>query len=212
MKRRKIPFEPPRSGQSSSVAVPKKGHESSDVIREVDEFPKHTEISHGELLSLTLSTKTSGLTHGLHRFPAKYIPQVPQWAIRNFAGEDSVVWDPFMGSGTTLVEALCAVKQSYGTDIDPLARLISGAKTTPLSPSRLAALSEKLSSSCLPSVDDCFLPMAGVKNVTHWFPDKSWVDLCRIFSAIENLDCTASEREFFFSCLQFNTALGVKRR
>lgn len=198
VKRGKMPVEPPRSGRSRGVAAPKEGQESHDVIREVEEFPKHTEISHGELLSLTLSTKTSGLTHGLHRFPAKYIPQVPQWAIRNFAGDKSVVWDPFMGSGTSLVEALCAVKQSYGTDIDPLARLISSAKTTPLDPSRLATLSEKLDSSCLPSLEDCFLPMAGVKNVTHWFSEKTWIDLCRIFSAIENLDCKQSERNFFF--------------
>lgn len=198
MKRNTPPVEPPRAGLSSGAIPPKKGGESADVIREVDAFPNHDEISHGELLSLALSTKTSGQTHGLHRFPAKYIPQIPQWAIRNFAREESVVWDPFMGSGTTLVEALCAVKQSYGTDIDPLARLISSAKTTSLNPSRLAALSKKLDSSCLPSVDDCFLPMAGVKNVTHWFSEKSWIDLCRIFSAIEDLDCEPSEREFFF--------------
>ncbi|CAI0965891.1 site-specific DNA-methyltransferase [Serratia quinivorans] len=176
-----------------------KPHEQSETLREVEAFPKHSEISHGELFSLALSTKTSGLTHGLHRFPAKYIPQVPQWAIRNFASEESIVWDPFMGSGTTLVEALCSVNQSFGTDIDPLARLISRAKTNELQASRLTSLAEHLHPRHLPLITDCFLPMDGVKNVTHWFSEECWNDLCRIFVAIEKLNCEPNERDFFLT-------------
>ncbi|MGQ9266437.1 DNA methyltransferase [Klebsiella pneumoniae] len=176
-----------------------KSNEQSEALREVEEFPRHDKISHGELLSLTLSAKTSGLTHGLHRFPAKYIPQVPQWAIRNFANEKSVVWDPFMGSGTTLVEALCTVNQSYGTDIDPLARLISGAKTCELEVSRLISLSEHLHPSRLPIITDYFLPMSGVKNIMHWFSEECWNNLCRIFTAIEKLNCNPNERNFFLT-------------
>ncbi|MCV0205248.1 DNA methyltransferase [Pseudomonas aeruginosa] len=188
-----------KAGRSRPTSSPEKGKAQPEVLREVEEFPRHETIKHGELLSLTLSTKTSGLTHSFHRFPAKYIPQVPQWAIRNFASDTSVVLDPFMGSGTTLVEALCVVDRSYGTDIDPLARLISSAKTGDFSVARLASLSEKLHPSRLPSIFDCFLPMDGVKNVTHWFSEESWKDLCRIFVAIEDLDCTPSERDFFFT-------------
>lgn len=185
--------------RSRRTSSPAKINEQPEELREVEEFPCHDAIKHGELLSLTLSTKTSGLTHGFHRFPAKYIPQVPQWAIRNFASDTSVVLDPFMGSGTTLVEALRVVERSYGTDIDPLARLISSAKTGDFSVTRLTALSEKLNPGLLPSISDCFLPMSGVKNVTHWFSEESWEGLCRIFVAIDGLDCTPSERDFFFT-------------
>lgn len=194
-----VPSGSPKTGRSRRVSPPSIAHEQSEVLREVEDFPLHEAIKHGELLSLTLSTKTSGLTHSFHRFPAKYIPQVPQWAIRNFASDESVVWDPFMGSGTTLVEALCVVNQSYGTDIDPLARLISSAKTSDLKVSRLTSLSEKLRPSLLPVVNEYFLPMSGVKNVTHWFSEESWKDLCRIFVAIEGLDCKPHERDFFFT-------------
>lgn len=168
-----------------------------EQLREVEEFPWHTEIEHGELLSLTLSAKTSGLTHGLHRFPAKYIPQVPRWAINNFATADSIVFDPFMGSGTTLVEALCAVNHSYGTDIDPLARLIASAKTGNFDASRLRSIATALYPDKLPLIYECFLPMDGVKNVTHWFSESAWNDLCRLYVAIEQLDCSESERSFF---------------
>ncbi len=168
-------------------------------FKEIEEFPPHTEIAHGDLFGLHLATNTSGLTHSLHRFPAKYIPQVPRWAIKNFATAESVVLDPFVGSGTTLVEALCAVEQSYGTDIDPLARLITAAKTSVLNPSRLRTLSGALSSAQLPSIVECFLPMSGVKDVTHWFSEATWRDLSRLYAGIDRLDCTEDERAFFFA-------------
>lgn len=166
--------------------------------RPMEEFPSADSIQHGDVLSLRLSSNTTQLTHGLHRFPAKYIPQVPRWALRNFADESSVVLDPFMGSGTTLVEGLCAVGQSFGVDIDPLARLISTAKTVRVDIQRIATLSSHLSE-VRPSPGMArFLPMTGVKNVPHWFTPDAWRDLCSLFDAINSLDCTAAERCFFF--------------
>jgi DNA modification methylase len=41
-----------------------------------------------------------------------------------------------MGSGTTLVEAIVHGKRAYGTDINPVAVLITKAKTTPIEPQR----------------------------------------------------------------------------
>lgn len=187
------------TGVDRAICPRMSGHNYSEGIHLVEEFPTKDCIKHGELLSLTLSAKTSGLTHSLHRFPAKYIPQVPQWALKNYTDSESVVWDPFMGSGTTLVEALGFVNQSFGTDIDPLARLIGRAKTGNFSISRLTSLAANLQVDRLPPVASCFLPMNGVKNITHWFSERSWYDLCRIYVAIEKLDCESCEREFFFA-------------
>lgn len=185
-------------GQSTAISTTQETR-VEEPLREVDEFPRHENISHGELLSLTLSTDTTGLTHSLHRFPAKYIPQVPRWAISNFATAESIVLDPFMGSGTTLVEALCVVDHSYGIDIDPLARLIAKAKTGAFTPSRLESIASALVPDQLPAVEDCFLPMSGVKNINHWFSNDVWKDLCRLYVAIEQIECTENERDFFFA-------------
>src|SRR5207244_1197062 len=105
---------------------------------EVEAFPPLAEIDHGQLFGLSLSTTTTAFTHGLHRFAAKYVPQVPAWALDTFAGRDSVVVDPFMGSGTTLVEGVLRGGTNIGVDIDPLARVIARAKATPVdhAPSR----------------------------------------------------------------------------
>jgi DNA modification methylase len=162
-----------------------------------EEFPSFGSMAHGELLSVALSANTTKLTHGLHRFPAKYIPQVPRWALREFTSYNSVVLDPFMGSGTTLVEGVCRVEKVLGLDVDPLARMISEAKTAVYSPGRLMTLADEIMSSFGQEEADLFLPMAGVENTEHWFTIQAWASLCAIYKRILSLDCLDSERNFF---------------
>jgi site-specific DNA-methyltransferase (cytosine-N4-specific) len=76
--------------------------------------------------------KTSYLTHGIHPYPAKFIPQIPNALIQEFSTVGSTVGDIFCGSGTTLVEGLLLKRNVVGIDANPLACLISKAKTTPL--------------------------------------------------------------------------------
>src|SRR5438067_1083017 len=78
------------------------------------------------------NVKTSYLTHGLHPYPAKYIPQIPKTLIQEFSSHGETVADIFCGSGTTLVEALLLGRNAIGVDANPLACLISEAKTTRL--------------------------------------------------------------------------------
>src|ERR1043165_2564408 len=78
------------------------------------------------------SAKTSYLTHGLHPYPAKYIPQIPNTLIRELSSPGETVADIFCGSGTALVEALLLGRNAVGVDANPLACLISEAKTVRL--------------------------------------------------------------------------------
>src|SRR5204862_501927 len=72
----------------------------SIAFTEVDTFPPPADIEPGQLFALSLSGTTTAFTHGLHRFAAKFVPQVPAWALDHFGSRASVVLDPFMGSGT----------------------------------------------------------------------------------------------------------------
>jgi len=76
------------------------------------------------------SAKTAYLTHGLHPYPAKYIPQIPHALIKELSNPGDIVADIFCGSGTTLVEANLLDRNTIGIDANPLAALISQAKTT----------------------------------------------------------------------------------
>lgn len=87
---------------------------------------------------------TSYASHGYHRYPAKFIPQLARRCILEYSNEGDLVIDPFGGCGTTLVESLIYGRKSIGTDINPVAVLISRAKTTPVNPALLDEEKEKL--------------------------------------------------------------------
>jgi DNA modification methylase len=82
--------------------------------------------------------ETQYLTHFFHHWTAKFIPQIPARVIERYARPSDVVLDPFMGCGTTLVEAARLGHDCWGTDINPLAVQIAKAKTGAISSEQLA--------------------------------------------------------------------------
>lgn len=73
--------------------------------------------------------RVSGLTHKFYRYPARFSPQFVRAAIEQFTSPGDLVFDPFMGGGTTLVEAVALGRSAVGTDISTLATFVSEAKT-----------------------------------------------------------------------------------
>lgn len=75
---------------------------------------------------------TKEFTHCYHTYPAMMIPQIARTLIEEYKpkGRLDLILDPYMGSGTTLVEASLAGINSIGTDLNPLARLVGKVKTT----------------------------------------------------------------------------------
>ena len=76
--------------------------------------------------------ETSYLTHGYHRYPAKFIPQIVSRLAEKYTKEGDLVVDPFGGCGTTLVESKVMGRSSVGVDINPVANLITKVKITPI--------------------------------------------------------------------------------
>ena len=75
----------------------------------------------------------AGLTHTYYLYPARFSPEFARGAIRAFTAPGDLVLDPFMGGGTTLVEALASGRTVIGSDISSLSAFVSHVKTTPLS-------------------------------------------------------------------------------
>lgn len=82
-------------------------------------------------------TSASSLVHGMHPYPARMHPLIARTLIGSFRHKNMRIADPFCGSGTVLVEALAQGIDSFGIDINPLACLISRAKTTVVEPGEL---------------------------------------------------------------------------
>lgn len=78
----------------------------------------------------SFSTADTGfLTHDVHPYPAKFIPQIPGSLIRRLSCPGDLVFDPFGGSGTTATEAVRLGRRALSVDANPLATLIGRVKT-----------------------------------------------------------------------------------
>lgn len=71
--------------------------------------------------------------HSLHEvsYRACYKPQLPAFFIKQFCKVDDVVYDPFMGRGTTLIEAQLHGCRAYGNDINLLSQILTGPRLAP---------------------------------------------------------------------------------
>jgi len=96
------------------------------------------DVEENIILNIATNCVTSS-THGFHKYPSKFIPHIPRWAIEKYLNNYEGKWvlDPFCGSGTTLLEGLLYGHNVMGIDIDPLSVLIAKVKTTPIAPARL---------------------------------------------------------------------------
>lgn len=127
---------------------------------------------------------TKEFTHCIHTYPAMMIPQIARRLIVLYGQNAKTLLDPFMGSGTSLVEASLTdnVIESYGFDLNPLGVLISKVKTTPLDVEEL----EKDLEIILRSEDYSELPK--FKNIDFWFKPNVIEELAKLKTTIDEIE------------------------
>ncbi len=137
---------------------------------------------------------TNEYTHCMHTYPAMMIPQIARRLIYLYGKNANTLLDPFVGSGTSLVEAsLTPLKEAYGFDLNPLAILISKAKTTKVNPKKLEEeLSSILSSKGHHGVSK-------FKNIDFWFKPKVIESLAILKTAINKIQ-DKDVKDFFLVC------------
>lgn len=69
-------------------------------------------------------------THNIHLYPARMVPIVVNRLILHLSNPGDVVFDPFCGSGTVMLEAMLSGRRGIATEINPLAVKIANVKTT----------------------------------------------------------------------------------
>ena len=67
--------------------------------------------------------------HGLHPYLGKFIPQLVEVFLRRYFNPGDCVYDPFVGSGTTLVEANAFGAAGIGCDVSAFNCLLTRVKT-----------------------------------------------------------------------------------
>lgn len=66
--------------------------------------------------------------HRLHPYLGKFIPQLVEWFLARYFQPDDIILDPFMGSGTTLIQGNEMKMHTIGIDISPFNCLIARVK------------------------------------------------------------------------------------
>ena len=141
--------------------------------------------------------ETSYLTHGYHRYPAKFIPQIVSRLAEKYTKEGDLVVDPFGGCGTTLVESKVMGRPSVGVDINPVANLITKAKITPINPPTLEEAFVKLKNRF--SLYDLTAQANAPEHerIDYWFKPEEKNKLAFIFTEISKVK-DEDIRDFFY--------------
>jgi DNA modification methylase len=77
--------------------------------------------------------------HRLHPYLGKFVPQLAEVFLGRYARPRQLVWDPFAGSGTTLVEANAFGARAAGCDVSAFNCLLMRVKTAEYDPAALLA-------------------------------------------------------------------------
>ncbi len=64
-------------------------------------------------------------THAFHPYPGRFHPDLARTILSAETTPDDNVLDPFMGGGTTLVEAMTLGRSSVGSDLNPVAVMVA---------------------------------------------------------------------------------------
>ncbi len=150
---------------------------------------------------LFISKDQRHLTHGIHKYPAKFFPELPRWIISRYSKCGEYVLDPFTGSGTTNLECSLLGRNSVGVDVDPFSRFLVKAKTTLLPDNELTVVHEnllRLMNEFSPSKKHNGVPEFPYRD--NWFKSYILIELAYIRSSIEQQETTQEIKDFFLVC------------
>lgn len=142
--------------------------------------------------------KPERYTHLIHFYPAKLLVNIPYYILETerLCPKGGLVLDPFCGSGTVLLESILSGRNSIGADANPIARLISEAKTHFINPTQLELDLAKI----LSYVEkEKKVVITDFPNKDYWFSSHVQKQLALLLTAIRRIRKKDS-KSFFMVC------------
>lgn len=144
---------------------------------------------------------TEQWTHGYHRYPAKFLPDVVRKIIEEYAKGSKLIADLFAGCGTTLVEAKIHGISSVGVDINPVAQLITKVKTTPLAPDALQQAYTALVNLFDKYNESDFEDIKKHERIDYWFTPSQKAKIAFLYDKVFHLEVDDDTKDFFYVCI-----------
>jgi hypothetical protein len=161
-----------------------------EKIIQVEEIPTDVELN----ATLEITSNNLGyFTHSFFKYPCKFIPLVPKWAILKHTRPGEFVLDPFAGSGTTLVEAVLLQRNALGVEFDKLSQLLCETKTVKLSGRQIQLLAE-FKAALFREIDQGYLFRPDLHNISHWFPPENVLQLAALRERIDGIYAKTQDR------------------
>ena len=129
--------------------------------------------------------ETQHSTHAIHPYIAAINPPLAKTLVETYVPISGSVLDPFCGGGGVLVETILSGRSTAGLDINPLAWILSSAKTTQVSYDRLRSTYvdiQKRASSIGPDLDSISDP-----NISYWFTPRCIEALSILSKAVQEI-------------------------
>src|SRR5213593_2211400 len=128
-----------------SASRTKNSDELKLQLKQFDEFGEATKmietnvvVEHGANLSVdtfvnefwTAKQRRASSLHEIS-YRACFKPQLPRFFIERLTAENDTVYDPFVGRGTTMIEAALLGRRVAGCDINPLSSILTAPRLRP---------------------------------------------------------------------------------
>jgi DNA modification methylase len=122
--------------------------------------------------------------HAIHDYPAILHYRLVRYLIKNYSSEGSLIYDPFCGSGVSIVESLRFRRKAIGTDINPLALLIAEVRASNFYVDMISRHLKELERQWAGLSPD----VPSVKNIDYWFKDYVINDLGKLRRFISRIN------------------------
>jgi hypothetical protein len=141
------------------------------------------------------SRDRSDSAHCIFQYPAMMVPVVQRRLLAAVVEAQPLatdLWDPFVGSGTSLVSAMHFGMNVFGNDINPLAVLISRTRTARTIEFSIAQVAERTLSEA--KADRKTKIETELPNLEKWFKPEVVIELSRLRRAIRKCESLWARR------------------
>jgi hypothetical protein len=126
-------------------------------------------------------------THAIHTYVAAMVPPLAEALVTTYVPRDEVVLDPFCGGGAVLVECSRHHRKAFGSDINPLAVLVSKVKSTHINGDELLEATRFISTTSIRNLDGS-ISFPEEYNLEYWFLPDTIAELSSLIRVIKRCE------------------------
>lgn len=126
-------------------------------------------------------------THAIHTYVAAMVPSLAEVLVTKYVPRGEIVLDPFCGGGAILVECSRNHRKAFGSDINPLAALVSKVKSTYIDKNELSEATSFVYKTSIRNLNGS-ISFPKEYNIMYWFLPGTITELSSIIRVIKKCE------------------------